>query len=138
MTEPLIYYHFNSKHELFTLNLQIAFNEYFARLDKLPPKTAPELQKFINLINLHFTIVDEMPERARLIMTTCPAKLDDPNGICRKKYSQARKSLSDYIQGRLTSGINRGEFSKLAIPETTYYAFSNDKWAYSPTGFKID
>ena len=44
----------------------------------------------------------------------------DPNNICRKKYAEARKRLSDYINGCLTRGVKEGEFTKLSVPETTH------------------
>ena len=118
VTEPLIYYHFDSKDELFTLSLDLAFNEYFSRLEELPKNTSTEFQKITNLINLHFKIVDDLPEQARLIVTTCPAKLNDPNNICRKMYSEARKWLSDYIHRCLKAGINTGEFHQLPVSAT--------------------
>ena len=120
VTEPLIYYHFDSKDELFTLSLDLAFNEYFSRLEELPKNTSTEFQKITNLINLHFKIVDDLPEQARLIVTTCPAKLNDPNNTCRKMYNEARKRLSDYINGCLARGIKKGEFIKLPVLETTH------------------
>jgi AcrR family transcriptional regulator len=120
VTEPLIYYHFKGKDDLFTHILELAFNEYFARLDQLPKRTATEFQKMTAIIDLHFQIVDDLPEQTRLIITTCPAKLYDPNNICRKKYAEARKRLSNYINGCLTRGVKKGEFTKLSVPETTH------------------
>jgi AcrR family transcriptional regulator len=120
VTEPLIYYHFKGKDDLFTHSLELAFNEYLARLDKLPKRTATEFQKITAIIDLHFQIVDDLPEQTRLIITTCPAKLYDPNNICRKKYAKARKRLSNYIKGCLTRGVKKGEFNKLSISETTH------------------
>lgn len=120
VTEPLLYYYFKGKDELFTHCLELAFKDYFSHLDILPKNTSPEFQKIANLINLHFKVVDEMPEQMRLIVATCPAKLNDPQDICRKKYTEARKCLSNYILGCLKNGINKGEFNKLSVPETTH------------------
>jgi len=111
---------FKGKDDLFTHSLELAFNEYFTRLDQLPNRTATEFQKITAIIDLHFQIVDDLPEQTRLIITTCPAKLYDPNNICRKKYTEARKRLSGYIIGCLKRGIKKGEFSKLAVPEKTH------------------
>jgi len=120
VTEPLIFYHFSGKHELFTHILELAFNQYFSHIDKLPKRTSTEFQKISAVIDLHFRIVDELPEQARLIVTTCPAKLYDSNDICRKKYVEARRRLSSYINGCLARGIKKGEFIEFAIPETTH------------------
>jgi AcrR family transcriptional regulator len=81
VTEPLIYYHFKGKDKLFTLSLELAFNEYICRLDELPKQTSTEFQKIINLINLNFKIGDDSPEQMRMIVTTCPAKLNDPKEV---------------------------------------------------------
>ena len=80
VTEPLIYYHFKGKHELFKISLDLAFNEYISRLFKLPKHTSTEFQKITNIIDLHFQIVDDFPEQMRMMVTTCPAKLKDPKG----------------------------------------------------------
>jgi AcrR family transcriptional regulator len=53
VTEPLIYYHFKGKDELFTHSLELAFKEYFSRLDELPKHTSTEFQKIAGLIDLH-------------------------------------------------------------------------------------
>lgn len=120
VTEPLIYYHFKGKDELFSHSLDLAFKKYFARLYQLPKSTPTEFEKIANIIDLHFQIVKDLPEQMHLILTSCPAKLHDPKGVCRKKYTEARKWLSDYIHGCLTSGINKGEFYKLPISETAH------------------
>ena len=80
VTEPLIYYHFKEKHELFKISLDLASNEYISRLVELPKHTPTEFQKIANIIDLHFQIVDDFPEQMRMMVTTCPAKLKDPKG----------------------------------------------------------
>ena len=51
VTEPLIYYHLKGKDELFTHSLELVFNEYLARLDKLPKRTSTEFQKLANIMD---------------------------------------------------------------------------------------
>jgi len=118
VTEPLIYYHFKGKHELFTHGLELAFNSYLSRLDELPENTTNEFQKIVNIINLHFRIVDDLPERMRLIVTACPAKLSDPNGSCLKNIEKARKWILDYLCRCLNDGISNGEFHKVPVSAT--------------------
>ena len=118
ITEPLIYYHFKSKDELFTHSLELVFNEYFARLDKLPKRTSREFQKFANIIDLHFQIFDDLPEQMRMIVTTCLAKLNDSEGMCLKKIKKARKLVMDYISECLKAGISSGEFRKVPVSPT--------------------
>jgi AcrR family transcriptional regulator len=84
VTEPLIYYHFQGKHELYKISLELAFNEYLSRLIELPKNTPTEFQKIANIIDLHFQIVDDLPEQMRMNVSSCPAKPIDPNNICRK------------------------------------------------------
>ncbi len=118
VTEPLIYYHFKGKHELFKISLDLAFNEYISRLVELPKHTPTEIQEIANIIDLHFQIVDELPEQMRMIVTTCPAKLNDSEGMCLKKIKKARKLVMDYISGCLKAGISNGEFLKVPVSPT--------------------
>jgi AcrR family transcriptional regulator len=82
VTEPLIYYHFKGKHELFKTNPDLAFNEYISRLDELPKYTPTEFQKIANIIDLHFQIVNDLPEKFRVIVSNSPGKLNDLGGMC--------------------------------------------------------
>jgi AcrR family transcriptional regulator len=118
VTEPLIYYHFKGKHELFKISLELAFNEYLSRLNELPKKTPTEFQKIVNIINLHFQIVDDLPEQMRMIVTTCPAKLNDSEGMCLNKIKKARSLVMDYISRCLKDGISNGEFLKVPVSPT--------------------
>jgi AcrR family transcriptional regulator len=120
VTEPLIYYHFEGKDDLFVHALETAFSLYLSQLDALFNDSSSEFDKIIDLIEFHFQIVDDLPYIARLVVKACPAKLRDPKGVCRKKHNEARKCLSDYILECLKSGIKSGEFHKLSIPETTH------------------
>ena len=119
VTEPLIYYHFKGKDELFTLSLESAFNEYISSLDDLPKYTSTEFQKIANIIDLHFQIVDDLPDKMRLIVSACPAKLYDPEGICLKNIKKARKSVMDYICCCLNAGIKNEEFHKVPVSAIT-------------------
>jgi AcrR family transcriptional regulator len=118
VTEPLIYYHFKGKHELFKISLDLAFNEYISRLVKLPKHTSTEFQKITNIIDPHFQIVDDLPTQLRMIVTTCPAKLNDPKGMCLKNIKKARKLVIDYICECLKAGISNGEFRKVPVSAT--------------------
>ena len=118
VTEPLIYYHFGGKDELFTHILDEAFNQYFNRLCELPEKTPTEFEKISNLFKIHFQIVDDLPEIMRLIVSNCPAKLQDPAYLCRKNYQKARQYLFDYFSGCLMRGIKTKEFINVPISGT--------------------
>jgi AcrR family transcriptional regulator len=118
VTEPLIYYHFKGKDELFTHSLDLAFHEYISRLIELPKHTPTEFQKIANIIDLHFQIVDDLPEQMRMIVTTCPAKLNDPTGSCLKNIKKARQILLNYVSDCLNSGTECGEFRKVPVLPT--------------------
>jgi len=118
VTEPLLYYYWNGKDELFTHCLELAFNEYISRLVELPKHTPTEFQKIANIIDLHFQIIDDLPEQMRMIVATCPAKLNDPKGICLKNIKKARNLVIDYICGCLKAGITNGEFCNVPISAT--------------------
>ena len=118
VTEPLLYYYWNGKDELFTHCLELAFNQYFSRLDELPKHTPTEFQKIANIIDLHFQIVDDLPEQIRLIVNSYPSKLNDPNEICLKNIKKARQLAIDYFCGSLKAGIMNGEFRKVPVSAT--------------------
>ena len=118
VTEPLIYYHFAGKDELFTHILENSFNKYFNVLYDLPKNSTTEFTKIINLFEMHFHIVDEFPETMRLIISNCPAKLYDPESVCGQNYQKARHFLFDYFKGCLMSGIKRNEFRDVSLSGT--------------------
>jgi len=53
-TEPMIYYHFKGKDDLFTQILDRTSKEYFSRLKRLHRDTTTQFEKIANLISLHF------------------------------------------------------------------------------------
>ena len=118
VTEPLIYYHFKGKDELFTSILQSAFEKYFTRLENLPRHTPVQFEQIANLIHLHFAIVDEIPNETFLVMNTCPAKLNDPDHVCRANIDRQKEWLTEYLTQCLEEGIHRKEFTELSIPPT--------------------
>ena len=118
ITEPLIYYHFKGKDELFTHILSKAFSFYFERFDALPQNSSSELERIANLFEMHFKIVDELPDLMRLIVTSCPTKLYDPESVCLKNYKKARQVLFNYFSDCLERGIETKEFRQISISGT--------------------
>ena len=118
VTEPLIYYHFKGKDELFTSILQTAFEKYFTRLENLPRSTTTQFVQIANLINLHFAIVDEMPNETFLVMNTCPVKLNDPDHVCRANIDRQKEWLTGYLTRCLEEGIRRNEFVEMPLAPT--------------------
>jgi len=96
-TEPLLYYHFKGKDDLFTTILNSTFNEYFSRLENLKNNTPTEFEKIENLISLHFQLVEELPDEIYLTVSTCPARLKDPEHTCAKNVQKQREWLASFL-----------------------------------------
>ena len=72
------------------------FAEYFDRAEKLEKNTATQFEKIENLIEFHFQFVKDMPDEIYLIVSTCPAKLNDPDHFCAENVQRQRKWLTFY------------------------------------------
>ncbi len=117
-SDPLLYYHFKSKDDLYIQIVEAAFNKYFSRLESLPQETSAEFDKIEGLIQLNFELVQEMPEEIHLVIVTCPPRLNDPRHICTKNIKKQRKFLSSYLSDCLKRGRSSGEFVKVPISKT--------------------
>ena len=78
VTEPLIYYHFKGKDDLFSHILETSFKAYFSRLETLERETATQFKRIEALLDFHFQFVEEMPDETYIGVSTSPAKLKDP------------------------------------------------------------
>ena len=117
-SDPLLYYHFKSKDDLYIQIVEATFNKYFSRLESLPQETSTEFEKIEGLIQLHFDLVQEMPEEIHLVIVTCPARLNDPRHVCSRSIKKQRKFLSSYLSGCLKQGRGSSEFIKVPISKT--------------------
>ncbi len=124
VTEPLIYYHFKGKEELFTHILNGAFDEYVGRLEALPLDTPTEFDKIENLIHVTQQAVEEMPRRIRLVMSSCPARIKDPEHVCYSRMTGIFEWYNAYLTRCLSAGIASGEFCKVPVAETVYVMIS--------------
>jgi AcrR family transcriptional regulator len=118
VTEPLIYYHFKGKDELFSHILETSFKEYFSRLEALEKHTGTQFQRIEALLGFHFQFVEEMPDETYIGVSNCPAKLKDPEHICTKNVQRQRERLKAYLNDCLEKGIKSGEFNRVPVPET--------------------
>ena len=118
ITEPMIYYHFQGKNELFTSIIASTFERFFAYLEDLPENTGTEFEKIENLIDLHFDIVKKMPHEIYLAVSTCPARLEDPDGICHKNIREIRRRLKKYLTECLEAAMAAGEFNTVPVDPT--------------------
>ena len=118
VTEPLIYYHFTGKDEVFTSILKAGFDQYWARIKALEDLSGGAFSRVEKLISTHFSVVDEMPAEAFLIISACPAKLNDPEHLCRKIVEKQQKWISGYLRRCIKDGIASGEFVRMPIAPT--------------------
>jgi AcrR family transcriptional regulator len=118
VTEPLIYYYFSGKDELFTRLIENIFAKYFARIDELEQSTGSAFEQIRRLIELQFDFIDEMPDEVHLIAGVCPARLNDPDGICARGIREFQKRHKAYLMRCLTEGIAAGDFVDLPVEET--------------------
>lgn len=119
VTEPLLYYHFSGKDEIYTSILDSLFSDYFKHLEALKKDTATMFDKIENLFLMHFTLVKKMPDEMALVLSPRPAKLSDPDDIYSKNTKRHKKWLKSFIGDCLKKGIDSGEFNPVQIKETT-------------------
>lgn len=124
VTEPLIYYHFKGKEELFTYILSEAFDEYAGRLEALPRDTPNEFVKIENLIHATQRAVEEMPRRTRLVMSACPARIKNADHVCHSRMIGIFEWHRDYLMRCLEKGIASGEFKKVPVAESAFVLIS--------------
>ena len=115
---PLIYYHFKGKDEVFSHILETSFKAYFSRLETLERDTGTPFKRIEALLDFHFRFVEEMPDETTMFASTCPAKLKDPGHICTKNVRLRRDTLKAYLNDCLEKGIKSGEFNRVPVPET--------------------
>ena len=118
VTEPLLYYHFEGKDELFTHILQKAFDQYFSYLEGLDESAATPFERIERLISAHFQMFDDIPVETYLLSSACPARLKDPKRNCAKSIMKRRKWLESYLRSALKAGVDSGEFGSIPLKAT--------------------
>ena len=124
VTEPLIYYHFKGKDDLFTHIIAATFSEYFSRIDNLEKNPGSPFRQIQKLIELQYDIAEEMPDEVQLIANTCPARLNDPEDICAGNVREYRRRLMTYLNRSLSEGIATGEFTPVPLEKTAILILS--------------
>ncbi len=110
VTEPLLYYHFKGKEEIFTDIIRRIFDEYTNLFNSLPTDTESEFEKISNLFKLHITIAESRPHDGRLIMANCPSKLKNDQHICQEVVHKQQELITSYLRDALNKGNASGEF----------------------------
>ena len=115
VTEPAVFYHFKSKSAFFSTILEQAISVYFDRIDRLDPAADTAFERLAALIRAHFAVVAEEPECMRILLRTCPARLENPDSTCITVYREARNRLKASVKKILEEGTASGEFISMDI-----------------------
>jgi len=118
VTEPLIYYHFKGKEDLFNHIIDTSFKAYFSGLDALEKTPATQFQRIEALLDFHFRFVGEFPDETYIAVSVCPTKFREPDHICTVNARRQRDWLETYLTDCLQKGIKRKEFNRIPVPET--------------------
>jgi len=124
VTEPLLYYHFQGKEEIFTTIIQEAFQEYVRQIESLPRNTKTEFEKIANLIRLYTHIGETNSPDFQLIFSTCPGKQVSKKHTCREIQEKQQEMISSYIRDCLESGNAKGEFEAQPVDHMTLILLS--------------
>jgi len=124
VTEPLIYYHFKGKDDLFTRIIAATFSEYFRRMEVLERTPASPFGRIRKLIELQYDIAQEMPDEVQLVVNACPARLNDPEDICAGSVIEYRRRLLGYLTRSLSEGVETGEIAPVHLEETAILILS--------------
>ena len=137
-TEPLLYYHFSGKDELFFTIIAATFDIYFTRLGTLDRRTRTQFEKIEDLIALHFDLVKEMPDEIYLVVSTCPARLKDAGDVCRTNIEKQRAYLNRMLTDCLETGIASGEFHPVPVVETVNLIIAMINGLLRQRGLKLE
>lgn len=129
MTEPLIFYHFKGKDDLFTSILTPVFERLFEKLDALGQDSSRPFETIERIIAIHFEILDEMPQETAVAIRACPAdlwgrswkrspKLKNTAHVCAEYVRGWRGRLKSLLTQCLKNGVKTGDFREMPVPKT--------------------
>ncbi len=124
VTEPLLYYHFQGKEDVFSVIISNIFQEYIQEIENLPDNTETEFEKLVNLIRLHTHIAEQRPRDAKLLLANCPIKLLDKNHVCIEIMEKQHEIVQGYIRNCLEAGRAKGEFKADPVDHMAIILFS--------------
>ncbi|MFN2266965.1 MAG: TetR/AcrR family transcriptional regulator, partial [Desulfonatronovibrio sp.] len=117
VTEPLLYYHFKGKEEIFTDIIKRIYEEYSELIKSLPENTENEFEKISNLFKLHINIAENRPHDGRLILANCPSKLKNDSHICHEVIRKQHELVTSYLRNCLKKGNASGEFDAKPVED---------------------
>ena len=118
VTEPLIFYHFKGKDDLFTAILTPVFDRLFEKLDAVKETALGPFESIERIIEIHFEILEEMPQEMTVAIRACPAKLKNTAHTCAEYAHGWRDRLKSLLTRCLKEGVETGNFRELPVPET--------------------
>jgi AcrR family transcriptional regulator len=118
VTEPLIYYHFKGKEEMFHYVQKYAFEEYLRRLEQLPAETRSAMERIENLIHFHFDMFQDLPVEVHLIVNACPNQLRDGKSVAAQHILQQKAHLRKYLKNTIKKGVASGELKDVPLTAT--------------------
>ena len=80
--EPAVFYHLKCKNAFFPAVLEQAISVNIDRTDRLDPAVTTAFERLAALIRVHFAVVAEDSEFMRILLRTCPARLEDRDSTC--------------------------------------------------------
>jgi AcrR family transcriptional regulator len=119
VTEPTVFYHYKNKSHFFNTVLEDASQYYFERLDALELPGLSAFECIVAIFRLHFSVVEDEPLYMRILLRTCPVRLEDPSDMCTKIYHDARSKLKGLLGSVLEKGISSGEFNEMEVDATS-------------------
>ena len=119
VTEPAVFYYFKNKNDLFYNVLEEAAKVYSDRIDAVELDVPTSFEPFAALIRIHFSVVVEESEFMRILLRTCPVRLEDPESTCTKVYREAKFKLKETVMEILEKGMTTGEFIQVDIDATS-------------------
>ncbi|WP_045212811.1 TetR/AcrR family transcriptional regulator [Desulfonatronovibrio magnus] len=117
VTEPLMYYHFRGKEDIFIEIIRSVYEEYFAHIKSLPQNPGTQFDKISNLIRLHINIAANRPNDGRLILSHCPSSLKKNTHIYHEIMQERHDLITGYLRDCLETGNAAGEFDAHPVEE---------------------
>ena len=78
-----------------------------------------------------------MPDETTIGVSTCPAKLSDPEHICTKNVQRQRDRLKGYLEDCLKKGIKSGKFNRVPVYETVHLLIAMINGLIRQRGFTL-
>lgn len=120
VTEPLIYYHFKGKQEIFNHIKKMASDDFISRFNSLEKKTSTGFERIDIFITFYFDFLLERPFNAFLCLGQHPFKFKNGNKEFLQKAEEIDTKIFKYLMTTIKKGIKTGEFNKVPITNTAY------------------